>query len=98
MPSDDADNVLATVAGPCPDVSVPPSARPRVMLRGSVHRAVRDAQRRLNAAEGERLKDDGDPGPLTRGAKFYDQASTDPFKCQLYIHDANHNFFNTEWV
>ncbi|MDQ3775004.1 MAG: S8 family serine peptidase [Pseudomonadota bacterium] len=32
------------------------------------------------------------------GAKFYDQASADPFKCQLYIHDANHNFFNTQWV
>lgn len=32
------------------------------------------------------------------GARFYDQASADPFKCQLYVHDANHNFFNTEWV
>jgi hypothetical protein len=32
------------------------------------------------------------------GAKFYDQASAVPFKSQLYIHSANHNFFNTEWV
>ncbi|MGH8627801.1 MAG: hypothetical protein ACREYC_21840, partial [Gammaproteobacteria bacterium] len=32
------------------------------------------------------------------GAKFYDQSSADPFKCQLYVYDANHNFFNTEWV
>jgi peptidoglycan hydrolase-like protein with peptidoglycan-binding domain len=29
---------------------------------------VRFAQRVLNATEGERLNDDGDPGPLTRGA------------------------------
>jgi hypothetical protein len=29
---------------------------------------VRFAQRVLNATEGERLDDDGDPGPLTRGA------------------------------
>jgi hypothetical protein len=32
------------------------------------------------------------------GARFYDRASADPFKCQLYIHNANHNFFNTQWV
>jgi hypothetical protein len=32
------------------------------------------------------------------GAKFYDQASANPFKCQLYVYDANHNFFNTEWI
>jgi hypothetical protein len=32
------------------------------------------------------------------GAKFYDQAKPDPFKCQLYIDQANHNFFNREWV
>ena len=35
---------------------------------------------------------------LGDGARFYDRASADPFKCQLYVHDANHNFFNTEWV
>lgn len=32
------------------------------------------------------------------GAKFYDQAKPDPFKSQLYVHEANHNFFNREWV
>jgi hypothetical protein len=32
------------------------------------------------------------------GAKFYDQAKPAPFKSQLYIHEANHNFFNREWV
>jgi hypothetical protein len=36
--------------------------------------------------------------PCSEGARFYDQAAADPFKCQLYIHDANHNFFNTEWI
>ncbi|MGH9382809.1 MAG: S8 family serine peptidase, partial [Vicinamibacterales bacterium] len=32
------------------------------------------------------------------GAVFYDRAVPTPFKSQLYIHEANHNFFNTEWV
>jgi hypothetical protein len=32
------------------------------------------------------------------GAKFYDLAGPDPFKCQLYIDHACHNYFNTEWV
>ena len=41
----------------------------------------------------------GDGDVVTNdGAKFYDQAGSDPFKCQLYIHKANHNYFNTEWV
>ena len=31
------------------------------------------------------------------GAKFYDQAVPGPFKSQLYVHFANHNFFNREW-
>lgn len=31
------------------------------------------------------------------GAKFYDKALPSPFKCQLYVHYANHNFFNREW-
>jgi len=31
------------------------------------------------------------------GAKFYDKAIPSPFKCQLYVHYANHNFFNREW-
>jgi hypothetical protein len=32
------------------------------------------------------------------GARFYDRASAAPFKCQLYVHNANHNFFNEEWI
>jgi dienelactone hydrolase len=32
------------------------------------------------------------------GAKFYDQAKPTPFRSQLYVHEANHNFFNREWV
>ena len=40
---------------------------------------------------------DGDVVP-NFGAKYYDQATPHPFKTQLYIHEANHNFFNREWV
>jgi hypothetical protein len=32
------------------------------------------------------------------GARFYDQATPGPFKTQLYVYEANHNFFNREWV
>lgn len=32
------------------------------------------------------------------GAQFYDAADPSPFKCQLYVHHANHNFFNREWT
>ena len=39
----------APVAGSCPDVPVPPSKRPRLLVRGSVHSAVREVQRKLNA-------------------------------------------------
>jgi dienelactone hydrolase len=31
------------------------------------------------------------------GAKFYDQADPAPFKTQLYVDQANHNFFNRSW-
>ena len=31
------------------------------------------------------------------GAKFYDKAVPSPFKSQLYVHEANHNYFNVEW-
>lgn len=31
------------------------------------------------------------------GAKYYDRAQADPFRCQLYVHRTNHNFFNREW-
>jgi hypothetical protein len=37
------------VVGPCADVPVPAAARPRLLVRGAVHPAVRDAQRRMNA-------------------------------------------------
>ena len=36
------------VVGPCADVPVPPASRPLRLLRGAVHPAVRDAQRRMN--------------------------------------------------
>jgi len=31
------------------------------------------------------------------GAMFYDAADPGPFKSQLYVHHANHNYFNREW-
>jgi dienelactone hydrolase len=31
------------------------------------------------------------------GAKFYDQADPAPFKTQLYVDQANHNYFNRRW-
>lgn len=37
------------VLGPCPDTVVTAANRPRLLIRGSMHAAVRDAQRRLNA-------------------------------------------------
>ncbi len=32
------------------------------------------------------------------GAEFYDAADPVPFKCQLYVHHANHNYFNRQWL
>jgi hypothetical protein len=32
------------------------------------------------------------------GAKFYDQADPAPFKTQLYVDQANHNYFNRSWT
>jgi hypothetical protein len=32
------------------------------------------------------------------GAQFYDQATPGPFKSQLYVFYANHNFFNRQWL
>ena len=32
------------------------------------------------------------------GAQFYDGADPSPFKCQLYVDHANHNFFNRQWL
>ena len=31
------------------------------------------------------------------GARFYDKGVPSPFKSQLYVHEANHNYFNVEW-
>ena len=31
------------------------------------------------------------------GAQFYDQSVPEPYASQVYVHSANHNFFNTEW-
>ncbi len=38
-------------------------------------------------------------GDLKRneGAHFYDGAEPAPFKCQLYVDGANHNYFNRQW-
>ncbi|MGC5075478.1 DUF4056 domain-containing protein [Agrococcus sp. DT81.2] len=38
-----------SVPGPCADVVVTPAMRPALLIRGSVHPTVRDAQRRINA-------------------------------------------------
>lgn len=40
---------------------------------------------------------DGDVWP-NYGAKFYDKATPIPFKSQLYIDYANHNYFNRQWL
>jgi hypothetical protein len=40
---------------------------------------------------------DGDVSD-NNGAQFYDQAIPGPFKTQLYIDHANHNFFNRQWL
>jgi hypothetical protein len=38
-----------SVVGPCPDTVITAAHRPKLLVRGSVHPAVRDAQRRMNA-------------------------------------------------
>jgi hypothetical protein len=40
---------------------------------------------------------DGDVVDLN-GAQFYDAADPGPFKSQLFVHHANHNYFNREWL
>jgi hypothetical protein len=32
------------------------------------------------------------------GAQFYDQSQPGPFTSQVYVHSANHNFFNRQWL
>ena len=44
----------------------------------------------LPAADGDVIDNDG--------AKFYDQARPAPFKTQLYVDQANHNYFNRRWL
>jgi hypothetical protein len=44
----------------------------------------------LPAADGDVVDNDG--------AKFYDQADPAPFKTQLYVDQANHNYFNRSWL
>jgi hypothetical protein len=44
-----------SVVGPCADVPTPPSARPGLLIRGAVHPAVRDLQRRLNDIHARRF-------------------------------------------
>lgn len=44
----------------------------------------------LPAADGDVVGNDG--------AKFYDQAVPSPFKCQIYVDNANHNRFNVQWT
>jgi peptidoglycan hydrolase-like protein with peptidoglycan-binding domain len=61
------------VRGSCPDVPVPPSRRPRVLVLDSIHSAVREAQRKLNAFHAYRLAA-GLPGlrdtPLVEDCNF----------------------------
>jgi len=32
------------------------------------------------------------------GAQFYDQATPDPYRSQLYVHFTCHNLFNRKWL
>lgn len=43
----------------------------------------------LPAGDGDVSKNDG--------AGFYDKAEPETFKCQVYVHRTNHNFFNRQW-
>lgn len=44
----------------------------------------------LPAGDGDVVSNDG--------AKYYDQAEAAPFKCQVYAHRTNHNYFNRQWL
>ena len=44
----------------------------------------------LPAANGDVVGNDG--------AKYYDRAQPTRYKSQVYVHHANHNFFNREWL
>jgi hypothetical protein len=32
------------------------------------------------------------------GALFYDKAHLDPYRCQIYVDNTNHNYFNRQWL
>ena len=44
----------------------------------------------LPAGDGDTFNNDG--------SKFYDRAIPERFKIQLYVHGANHNYFNSQWL
>jgi hypothetical protein len=44
----------------------------------------------LPAADGDVVDNDG--------AKYYDRANPLSFKSQVYVHNANHNYFNRQWL
>ena len=48
-------DVTESVLGPCPDVLIPPSRRPPLLIRGSVHPSVREVQSKLNTIHTQRL-------------------------------------------
>lgn len=79
----------AEAAGPCPDVTVAPADRPRLLIRGSVHPAVREVQRKLNAFHFAQLLR-GQPGlpgiPLTDDCIFgrLTQAAVLEFQRQVF--------------
>lgn len=54
-PQPELEAELEAPVGTCPTTPVPASRRPRVLMRGSKHSAVREAQRKLNAFHRYRL-------------------------------------------
>lgn len=74
-----ADLPAEAVTGPCPDVPVPPASRPRVLRQSSVHSAVREVQRKLNAFHAYRVAA-GLPGladaPLVADCKYGQHTGT----------------------
>lgn len=63
LDTDEAETLDAEAVGPCADVPVAPAARPALLIRGSVHPAVRDAQRKLNAFSAARVRQGLPPLP-----------------------------------
>jgi len=74
---------------------------PRVKIAGVISLAPVDTSRTSGSPRGFAFMTllpaaDGDV-VNNEGAKFYDRAEPSPFKSQVYIHSANHNFFNRTW-